>query len=91
LAEERRIDIARAYGYKNGSAITQIQTLKRLPPEPNSKSETPERISRLEAELNPTLSAFRSSPHYPTIDAVLYRLFSFDFNPFIRRDTAPLT
>jgi hypothetical protein len=45
LGAERRIDVARAYGYKDGSAITQI--LKRLEHDTKTKSEKQLRMSKL--------------------------------------------
>jgi hypothetical protein len=58
LGAERRIDIARAYGYKDGSAITQI--LKRLQQDAGSNPATAQRMSRLETDFNHNLSAFKS-------------------------------
>ena len=58
LGGERRVDIARAYGYKDGSAITQI--LKRLQRDAGSKPAIAGRMSRLETELNHSLSTFKS-------------------------------
>jgi hypothetical protein len=58
LGGERRVDIARAYGYKDGSAITQI--LKRLRHEASSAPAIVERMSRLETEIKNGLSTFRS-------------------------------
>jgi hypothetical protein len=57
LGGERRIDIARAYGYKDGSAITQM--LKRLQQEAGSKSAMAQRMSRLETEIDPILSSVK--------------------------------
>jgi putative transposase len=54
LGGERRIDVARAYGYKDGSAITQI--LKRLQKETKSKPALARRMSRLETEIGRILS-----------------------------------
>lgn len=48
---ERKIDAARAYGYRDGSAITQM--LKRLQKEARSKPDMAERTSRIEAEIPP--------------------------------------
>ena len=58
LGGERRIDVARAYGYRDGSAITQM--LKRLRNEARSKPAMAARMSRLEAEINSILSSFKS-------------------------------
>jgi hypothetical protein len=49
LGGERRIDIARPSGYKDGSAIPQM--LKRLQQEAESKPAMAERKSRLETEI----------------------------------------
>ena len=58
LAGERRIDIARAYGYKDGSAIT--QKLKRLQNQAKAKPAMAERMSRLKAEMDTILSRVKS-------------------------------
>lgn len=57
LGGERRIDIARACGYKDGSAITHI--LNRLQTEARSKPPTARRMSRLETEIEPILASFK--------------------------------
>ena len=57
LAGKRRIDIARACGYKDGSAITQI--LKRLRARAQSNPALSKRLSRIEAEFNRTLSSVK--------------------------------
>jgi hypothetical protein len=58
LGGERRIDVARGYGYKDGSAITQI--LKRLQKEAKSKPVLAERMARLEIEINEIVSSVKS-------------------------------
>jgi len=58
LGGERRVDIARAYGYKDGSAITQI--LKRLHVEAASKPAGASRMSRLQTEIDHSLSSVKS-------------------------------
>ncbi len=58
LGGERRIDVARAYGYKDGSAVTQI--LKRLQAEAASKPALAARMSRLESEIDHVLSSVKS-------------------------------
>jgi REP element-mobilizing transposase RayT len=58
LGGERRIDIARACGYKDGSAITQM--LKRLQTEAGSKPALARRISRLKTEFDHILSCVKS-------------------------------
>jgi len=58
LGGERRIDIARAYGYKDGSAITQI--LKRLQIGAKSDPDVVARMSRLEAEIEAIPSRVKS-------------------------------
>ena len=58
LGGERRIDIARAYGYKDGSAITQM--LKRLGSAAQSKPALATRMSRLETEIDHILSGLKS-------------------------------
>ena len=57
LGGERRIDIARACGYKDGSAITHI--LNRLQTEARSKPATARRMSRLETEIKPIVASFK--------------------------------
>jgi hypothetical protein len=56
LGAERRIDVARAYGYKDGSAITQI--LKRL--EARSDPEMAARMSDLRESLSISVSSVKS-------------------------------
>jgi hypothetical protein len=58
LGGERRVDVARACGYKDGSAITHI--LKRLRTEARTKPASAARMSRLESEMDHTLSCFKS-------------------------------
>ena len=58
LGGERRIDVARAYGYKDGSAITQM--LKRLQNVARSKPAMAGRMSRLESEIEHILSRIKS-------------------------------
>ena len=58
LGGERRIDVARAYGYKDGSAITQM--LKRLQNAARSKPAMAGRMSRLESEIEHMLSRIKS-------------------------------
>ena len=58
LGGERRIDVARAYGYKDGSAITQM--LKRLQNAARSKPAMAGRMSRLESEIEHILSRIKS-------------------------------
>ena len=58
MRRERRIDAARAHGYKDGSAITQI--LKRLQKETKSKPALARRMSRLETEIERILSSVKS-------------------------------
>jgi len=58
LRRERRIDAARAHGYKDGSAITQI--LKRLQKEARSKPALARRLSRLKTEIGHALSIVKS-------------------------------
>ena len=58
LGGERRVDIARAYGYKDGSAITQI--LKRLRTTGQPAPATTARMSLLETEMGSILSCFKS-------------------------------
>ena len=55
---ERRIDVARACGYQDGSAITHI--LKRLQTEAMTKPASAARMSRLESEMDHTPSCFKS-------------------------------
>ena len=57
LGGERRIDIARACGYRDGSAITQI--LKRLEKRAESNPAIRRRLSRIEAEFNRSLSCVK--------------------------------
>jgi REP element-mobilizing transposase RayT len=57
LGGERRIDIARAWGYGDGSAITQI--LKRLRSRAQSNPALKKRLSRIEAEFREKLSSVR--------------------------------
>jgi len=64
LGGERRIDIARAFGYKDGSAITHI--LNRLQTEARSKPATARRTSRLETEIGPIMATFKHWPLPPT-------------------------
>lgn len=54
LGDERMIDIARAWAYGDGSAITQI--LKRLEKRAESNLAISRRLSRIEAEFNRTMS-----------------------------------
>ena len=56
LGGERRIDIARGYGYKDGSAITQI--LKRLQNAARTEPPLADRMSRLKIEMERSLSTF---------------------------------
>ena len=58
LGGERRIDVARACRYKDGSAITHI--LKRLQTEARSKPATAKRMARLRTEIAQILSSFKS-------------------------------
>jgi REP element-mobilizing transposase RayT len=58
LGGERRIDVARACGYKDGSAITQI--LKRLRNKARSNPVLAERMSHLETEIHEALSSVKS-------------------------------
>jgi len=60
LAGERRIDIAQACGYGDGSAITQI--LKRLGIRAQSNPAIRKRLSCIEAEFNRILSCVRRCP-----------------------------
>jgi len=50
LGGERRINVARAYGYKDGSAITQI--LKRLQAQARSEPALARRMSRLKGKID---------------------------------------
>ena len=59
--KERRIDIARAYGYEDGSAIT--QRLKRLENEDRSKPALAGRMARVEGEGDDILSRVDPVPH----------------------------
>jgi len=54
LGGERRIDIARAYGYKDGSAITQI--LKRLQAQAGSTPVVADRMLHLKTKIDDLLS-----------------------------------
>ena len=58
LGGERRIDAARACGYKDGSAVT--HTLKRLQTKARSTTALAARMSRLESEIEQVLSSFKS-------------------------------
>jgi len=58
LGGKRRIDVARVYGYKDGSAIPQM--LKRLQNEARSKPDMAGRMSRIEAEIEYILSEIKS-------------------------------
>jgi hypothetical protein len=71
LGGERRIDIARACGYKDGSTITQI--LKRVQSRARSKPAPLRRISRLQAELDHILSSFDSAEKARLSGASKYR------------------
>jgi hypothetical protein len=53
-----RIDVARAYGYKDGSTITQM--LKRLQAKAKSKPAITRRMTRLETEIDHVLSGVKS-------------------------------
>jgi hypothetical protein len=57
VGNERRIDVARAYGYKDGSAITQI--IKRLEAEAARRSELGVRMSRLRAAFERQMSSVK--------------------------------
>ena len=57
LGGERRVDVARTYGYKDGSAITHM--LKRLQEEAETKPALSGRIRRLETEFDPILAGFK--------------------------------
>ena len=61
MRKERRVDIARAYGYKGGSAIT--QRLKRLENEDRSKPALAGRMARVEGESDDILSRVDPVPH----------------------------
>jgi hypothetical protein len=67
LGGERRIDIARGYGYKDGSAITQM--LKRLQKEARSKPAFARRMARLETEINETVSRVKDVTPFSTMKA----------------------
>jgi REP element-mobilizing transposase RayT len=58
LGSERRIDVARAYGYKDGSAISQI--IKRLEAEAAVRRELAARIARLQAAFEQQMSSVKS-------------------------------
>ena len=58
LGAERRVDAARAYGYKDGSAITHV--LKRLEAEARPRSSAATRMAKLRRRMESCLSAFRS-------------------------------
>ena len=58
LGAERRVDAARAYGYKDGSAITHV--LKRLEAEARPRSSAATRMAELRRRMESCLSAFRS-------------------------------
>jgi len=58
LGAERRVDVARAYGYKDGSAITQV--LKRLEASAQSQSGAAARMAKLRHRMEKWLSAFES-------------------------------
>jgi hypothetical protein len=58
LGGERRIDVARASGYKDGSAITQF--LKRLRNEAQSKPSIATRMARVETEMDSIPSIFKT-------------------------------
>jgi REP element-mobilizing transposase RayT len=58
LGGERRIDIARAFGYKDGSAITQM--LKRLHRTASDNPAIAARMARLGTALEPLLSRIKS-------------------------------
>ena len=58
LGGERRIDVARACGYKDGSAITHI--LKRLQTEARNKPASAMRMARLQTEIDQTMASFKS-------------------------------
>jgi hypothetical protein len=59
LGSEKRIDVARAYGYKDGSAISQI--IKRLEAEDAVRRELGVRISRLQAAFEQQMSSVDSA------------------------------
>ena len=58
LGGERRIDVARSLGYKDGSAITQM--FKRLQTKAKSKPSITGRMSRLQTEIDHVLSSVKS-------------------------------
>jgi len=58
LGGERRIDVARSFGYKDGSAITQM--LKRLENKLPHRPALTERISTLTEEFRTCLSSVKS-------------------------------
>ena len=58
LGGERRIDAARACGYKDGSAVTQI--LSRLQIDAQKNPKIPIQMARLENDFNRISSCFKS-------------------------------
>ena len=57
LGGERRVDVARAYGYKDGSAVTQI--LKRLSTQAADEPKYAAQMSKLRTDFELDLSSFK--------------------------------